>query len=329
MRAIVLRRYGGPEELRLEEVAEPVAGPGEVVVDVEAAGIQFVETQVRSGSLQGVSPVAPKALPWTPGREVAGVVESVGEGVDRELIGRRVAGQTATGGGYAERAVLAVSSVHLLPEALGSAEAVSLLGTGRTAVALVETAGIGKGDTVLVESAAGAVGTLVLQLARAAGAERLIGLARGGEKLKLVREFGADAAIDYTESNWPDQVRQVAPDGVTVVLDALGGQTGLSAFELLAPGGRFVIFGFSSGSVTQLDPAAVAERGVTVSSYFGPPTGDRAPEVQMRQTREALTAAAEGRLRPLVGQRFPLAGASAAHTAITARATVGKTVLLP
>jgi NADPH2:quinone reductase len=329
MRAIVLRQFGSPEELRLEEVPEPVAGPGEVVVDVEAAGIQFVETQVRSGSLQGVSPVAPKALPWTPGREVAGVIASVGEGVDRALIGRRVAGQTATSGGYAERAVLTVGNVHPLPETLGSAEAVSLLGTGRTAVALMETAGIGKGDIVLVESAAGAVGTLTLQLARAAGAEQLIGLARGEEKLRLVRKFGADAAIDYTEPDWPDQVRQVAPEGVTVVLDALGGQTGVSAFELLAPGGRFVIFGFSSGSITQLDPAAVAGRGITVSSYFGPPTGDRGPEVQLRQTREALTAAAEGRLRPLVGQRFSLAEASVAHAAITARATVGKTVLIP
>jgi len=329
MRAIVLREYGGPEELRLEDVPEPVAGPGEVVVEVEAAGIQFVETQIRTGNLQGLSPVGPKALPWTPGREVAGVVSSVGEGTDRALIGRRVAGQTATGGGYAERAVLTVDNLHLLPGTLGSAEAVSLLGTGRTAVALVETARIGKGDTVLVESAAGAVGTLVLQLARAAGAERLIGLARGEEKLTLVREFGADAAIDYTEPDWPEQVRRVAPDGVTVVLDALGGQTGRDAFALLAPGGRFVIFGFSSGSITQLDPALVAERGVTVSSYFGPPTGDRGPEVQMRQTREALTAATEGRLRPLVGRRFPLAEASAAHTAITARATVGKTVLIP
>lgn len=329
MHAIVLRRYGSPEELRLEEVPEPVAGPGEVVVDVDAAGIQFVETQVRSGSLQGLSPVAPDTLPWIPGREVAGVVASVGEGVDRALLGRRVAGLTSAGGGYAERAVLAITTMHLLPETLGSAEAVSLLGTGRTAVALVETAGIGTGDTVLVESAAGAVGTLVVQLARAAGAERLIGLARGEEKLKLVREFGADAAIDYTQPHWPEQVRRVAPEGVSVVLDAVGGPTGQSAFELLAAGGRFVIFGFSSGSITQPDPAAVAERGITVSSYFGPPTGDRSPEVQMRQTREALTAAADGRLRPLVGQRFSLAEASVAHAAITARATVGKTVLIP
>ncbi len=329
MRAIVMRKFGGPEELRLEEVPDPVAGPGEAVVKVEAAGIQFVETQIRTGSLQGRSPIAPAGLPWTPGREVAGVVESVGEGVDRALIGRRVAGQTAAGGGYAERAALAAAHLHPLPEALASAEAVSLLGTGRTAVALVETAGIGPGDTVLVESAAGAVGTLVLQLARAAGAERLIGLARGEEKLELVRWFGADVAVDYTEPDWPDQVRRAAPAGVTVVLDALGGATGRSAFELLAHGGRFVVFGFSSGTITALDPAAVAERGATVSSYFGPPTGDRGPEVQMRQTREALTAAAEGRLRPFVGQRFALADASAAHTAITARATVGKSVLVP
>ncbi|MFC4032893.1 zinc-binding dehydrogenase [Streptomyces polygonati] len=329
MRAIVVRQFGGPEELRLEEVPDPVAGPGEVVVEVEATGIQFVETQVRTGSLQGVSPIAPKALPWTPGRDVAGVVASVGEGVDPALIGRRVAGQTALSGGYAERAVLPVSNVHPLAESLGSVEAVSLLGTGRTAIGLVETAGIGKGDIVLVESAAGAVGTLVLQLARAAGAEVLIGLAGGEEKLKLVREFGADVAIDYTQRDWPEQVRQAAPQGVTVVLDALGGETGTSAFELLAPGGRFIIFGFSSGSITQLDPAAVAARDITVTSYFGPPTGHRGPDVQIRQTREALTAATEGRLHPLIGQTFPLADAAAAHTAITTRTTVGKTVLLP
>ncbi|WP_377273033.1 zinc-binding dehydrogenase [Peterkaempfera sp. SMS 1(5)a] len=328
MRAIVVRELGSPEQLRLEEMPEPVAGPGEIVVEVEAAGIQFVETQIVTGGLQG-SPVVPRTLPWTPGREVAGVVGAVGEGVDRALIGRRVAGQTGTGGGYAERAVLAVEGVHLLPETLGSAEAVSLLGTGRTAVALVETAGIGEGDRVLVESAAGAVGSLVLQLARAAGAELLIGLAGGEEKRKLVRELGADAAIDYTEPDWPEQVRRAAPEGVTVVLDGVGGETGRNAFELLAPGGRFVVFGASSGSVTRPDPAAVAERGITVASYVGPPTGNRSPEVQLRQTREALALAARGRLHPLVGRRFPLAEAAGAHAAITARATVGKTVLIP
>ncbi|MFC1408071.1 zinc-binding dehydrogenase [Streptacidiphilus sp. N1-12] len=329
MRAIVVREFGGPEQLRIEEVPDPVPGTGEVLVEVEAAGIQFIETQVRTGRLQGISPVAPAGLPWTPGREVAGVVRAVGAGVDQELVGRRVAGQTATQGGYAELAVLTAAGAHPLPEHLPSTEAVALLGTGRTAVGLVETAGIGKGDTVLIESAAGAVGAQVIQLARAAGAERIIGLARGEEKLALVRELGADAAVDYTDETWPAQVRAAAPEGVTVVLDAVGGETGSRAFDLLAPGGRFVIFGFSSGAMTVLDPALVAERGILTPAYFGPPTGPRSPQEQLRQTREALTAAADGRLKPLVGRTFPLADAAAAHQAITSRATVGKTVLIP
>jgi NADPH2:quinone reductase len=112
-------------------------------------------------------------------------------------------------------------------------------------------------------------------------------------------------------------------------MDAVGGQTGLSAFDLLRPGGRFLVFGTAGGAVTQVDPAAAEARGVTVASFFGPPTGSRSPEALRRHTRAVMTAAAEGRLRPFVGQTFPLAEAAAAHRAIAARATVGKTVLVP
>ena len=329
MRAIVVREFGGPEELRIEVVPDPVPGDGEILVRVEVIGIQFVETQVRTGRLQGVSPVAPAGLPWTPGREVAGIVAAVGPGADPALLGRRVAGQTPAQGGYAELAVLPAARAHLLPEQLSSTDAVALLGTGRTSVGLVETAGIGKGDTVLVESAAGAVGAQVIQLARAAGAERVIGLARGAEKLALVKELGADIAVDYTAEDWPAQVRAAAPEGVTVVLDGVGGDIGRQAFDLTARGGRFVVFGFASGTPTVLDPAVVAERGIVTPAYLGPPTGPRSPEEQLRQMREALGAAAEGRLKPLVGRSFPLAEAAAAHTAISNRETVGKTVLVP
>ena len=180
-----------------------------------------------------------------------------------------------------------------------------------------------------MESAAGAVGALLLQLARTAGAARVIGLARGKAKLDLVRELGADAAIDYSLPGWTDEVRAAAPEGVMVALDGVGGEIGRAAFDLLADGGRFVVFGFSSGDITRTAPEEVAGRQLTVSSYFGPPTGNRAPAAQRRQTAEALAAVAEGRLRPLVGRRFPLADAAAAHTAIESRETVGKTLLIP
>jgi len=329
MRAIVVREFGGPEVLRIEEVPDPVPGPGQLLARVAAAGIQHVETQSRTGSLQGISPVAPKSLPWMPGREVAGEVIAVGEAVDPVWIGRRVSGTTVDFGGYAELALVDLTVANQLPDTLGYPEAVSLLGTGRTALGIVEMAEIGKGDTVLIEAAAGAVGVLSIQLARAAGAERIIGLARGTQKLELIRDLGADHAVDYAEADWPEQVRALAPEGVSVVLDGNGGEVGLQAFELLAEGGRFLIFGFSSGAMTALDPARVAERGIRQLSYFGPPTGIRSPEAQQRQIREIFAAVTEGRLRTYVGGRFPLEKAADAHTAIDARATVGKVVLEP
>ena len=329
MRAIVVREFGGPEVLRLEETADPVPGPGELLVSVAAAGVQFIETRTRTGLLQGVSPVAPRALPWTPGREVAGEVVAVGAGVDDGWLGARVAAQTVDAGGYASLALAEAASAHRLPDTVGFPEAVSLLGTGGTALALIEVAGVGKGDTVLIESAAGAVGLLSVQLARAAGAELVIGLTRGPEKSALVKESGADVVVDYAHDDWPELVRAAAPDGVTVVFDANGGEVGAAAFDLLADRGRFVVFGFSSGAMTQPDPAVVEARGITVHSFFGPPTGLRSPGERRRQTGEMIAAVAEGRLRPHVGRRFPLEQAAAAHEAIAARSTVGKTVLEP
>ncbi|WP_052439098.1 zinc-binding dehydrogenase, partial [Streptacidiphilus jiangxiensis] len=287
MLASVVREFGGPEMLRPEQVAEPVAGAGELLVAVAASGVQFVETQIRAGALAG-TPLAPAALPYTPGREVAGEVLAVGAGVDPALVGRLVAGQTPRGGGYAELAVLEAASTHPVPAGLGPAEAVSLLGTGRTAFALGELARLGADDVVLVESAAGAVGVLLLQLARAAGAARVIGLARGESKLALVREFGADTAVDYGEPGWSAALRDA---GVTVAFDGVGGSVGRETFDLLGPGGRFVTFGFSSGAGTRLGEGEAAERGVDVLSYWGPPVGPRGPEAQLRQTREALDAA--------------------------------------
>jgi NADPH2:quinone reductase len=325
VRASVLRAYGEAEELRLEDVPDPAPGDGQVLVRVAAAGVQFVETQVRSGAMTG-TPLAPAALPWTPGREVAGEVVALGKDVDPALLGSLVAGQTPRAGGYAELAVLDAAAAHLVPDGLNAAEVVSLLGTGRTAVALNELAGIGSDDVVLVESAAGAVGVLLLQLARAAGAGRVIGLARGERKLALAKEFGADTVLDYGAPGWSAALRDA---GVSVVFDGVGGDAGREAFELLGVGGRFVTFGFSSGSGTRLADGEAAGRGVEVLPYWGPPVGPRGPEAQLRQTRTALAMAASGRLRPFVGAAFPLAAANAAHEAIERRETVGKTVLVP
>lgn len=154
----------------------------------------------------------------------------------------------------------------------------------------------------------------------------MIGLAQGESKLALARGFGADSAVDYGRPGWSAALRDA---GVTVVFDGVGGVVGREAFDLLGPGGRFVTYGFASGSGTRLDEGEAAGRSVAVLSYWGPPVGPRGPEAQLRQTREALAATASGRLRPFVGATFPLTAADAAHRAIERRETVGKTVLVP
>jgi NADPH:quinone reductase len=324
MRAVLVHAFGPPEVLRVERVPDPPIGAGEVLVDVMASGVHYVETQRRAGLLPGAG-----GLPYTPGREVGGVVRQAGPGVDPALVGRRVVGNTAGTGGYAERAAVPVGSLHLLPDGLAVEDAVTLLGQGRTALAVLRAARVGDGDAVLVEAAAGGVGSLLLQLARAAGARTVIGAARGERKLALVRELGADAAVDYGRAGWGAAVRAAAgAGGVTVVLDCVGGAIGRAALELLADGGRFVIYGMASGAITEVTGAEVFRRGLTLVGGGGAGPG-RQPEQLWRLEAEALAEAAAGRLRPVIGQRVPLAEAASAHAAIEARQTIGKTLLVP
>jgi NADPH2:quinone reductase len=322
MRLVRAMRFGGPEVLVAGEAPEPVAGVGEVVVDVSFAAVDFVQTQLRRGFSPG--PPLPEP-PYVPGASVAGPVRSVGPGVDAGWLGRRVVARTASrNGGNAERAVAAVDALVPVPDGLGSAEAAALLDDGGTALGLVEGARVGEGDWVLVEAAAGGVGTLLVQLARAAGA-RVVGAARGTAKLDLVAGLGADAVVDYSEPGWPERVRDATGGrGVDVVFDGVGGRIGAEAFGAVARGGRFSVHGAASGTPTSVDAAQARQRGVEVIGIeqlqqFG--AGARA------RVERVLADAAAGRVRPVVGRTFPLAEAAAAHAAIEARTVLGKTLL--
>ena len=317
MRAVVMREFGAPHVLRLGEVPDPPPGAGEVVIDVELANVTFVETQIRAGR-----PPNPAMLPTLPailGNGVGGTV-ATGSGAAGGWAGRRVVtGLTGTGG-YAERAVAAVQRLIEVPEAMELRDAVALLADGRTAVAVMDSAQIAAGDTVLVEAAAGGVGTLLVQLARNAGA-RVVALASQERKLATARALGADLAIDYSTPDWPLRVRAVAGE-VDVVFDGVGGEIGMAAFGLLRAGGRFCPFGMASGSFTPLPPQLASERRVTVSR-----SGPASPERLRALTQAALDEAAAGHIRPVIGQEFELSRAAAAHAAIEARATTGKTLL--
>jgi NADPH2:quinone reductase len=326
MHAIRLHAFGPAENLRYEEVDDPRPGPGQARIAVAAAGVHLIDTALREGRPMG--PLALPDLPTIPGREVAGVVDAVGPQVDEHWLGRRVVAHLGpASGGYAELAVRETEALHALPDGLADDAAVAMIGTGRTALAILEVAQLGPEDVVLITAAAGGLGSLLVQAARNAGAT-VVGVAGGAVKVDRVTQLGAGVAVDYCAPGWGAAVR-AALDGreVTVVLDGVGGALGRGALELLGVGGRLILFGWSSGEPTELSIGDLYSRGLTVSAAIGARIAQR-PGGLRDLEEQALAAAADGRLVPLV-QRFALAHAAAAHTAIQTRATVGKTVLVP
>lgn len=322
MRVIQVSKFGGPEELVAGDAPDPIAGPGQVVIDVVIADTLFVETQIRTGWGGDFFNVKP---PYVPGFGVAGVVRSVGEGVDAAWIGRRIVGRPSRDGGYAEQAVVPADGLIPVPEELELREAAALLSDGPTALGLFDRAGIQPGQWVLVMAAGGGLGILLTQLARAAGA-RVIAAARGARKLALARDLGADVVVDYYEAGWTDRVREATDGlGVDVVFDGAGGQTGRAALDIVARGGQFSAHGAPSGGFTAIDAEEAARRGVIVR---GIEQVQFASDDLKRLVARALAEAAAGRIRPIIGQTFPLERAADAHAAIESRDVVGKTLLL-
>jgi NADPH2:quinone reductase len=319
VRAVVLREFGPPEALVAAEVPDPVPGQGQASIEVEIANITFVETQVRAG--HAPNPAMAPRLPAILGNGVGGVVASVGAGVDPSLVSRCVVTSTGGSGGYAERVAVEATGLIAVPDGLGLAEAVALLADGRTALSLMRSAAVRAGETVLVEAAAGGVGSLLVQLARAAGAS-VVAAAGGERKLKLAAELGAGMTVDYTEPGWAERLGQRV-GGVDVVFDGVGGEAALAAFGLLRTGGRFCPFGMASGAFARIPGGEAERRSITVVRG-----AQITPEESRALTRAALAEALAGRLRPVIGQRLPLERAADAHAAIESRATVGKTLLM-
>ncbi|RKS71931.1 NADPH2:quinone reductase [Actinomadura pelletieri DSM 43383] len=312
MRAVWLTGFGGPEVLVPGEAPDPVPGEGRALVAVEFANITFVETQMRAGT--GPAPVRWEP-PVIPGNGVGGVVTAVGDGVDGRLVGRRVVSGTGGTGGYAELAAVDAEGLFEVPDGLALDDAVALLADGRTATMMLRAARVRPGERVLVEAAAGGVGTLLVQLAKAAGAT-VVAAAGGGRKSEVSLRLGADEVVDYREPGWAKGVGDV-----DVVFDGVGGDVAREAFTLLRRGGRMVGFGMASGEWAAVSEEDAAGRGVALVRPSATPD-------ELREfTMSALGEAAAGRLQPVIGQRFPLDGAADAHRAIQSRSTVGKTLL--
>ncbi|QNE76359.1 zinc-binding dehydrogenase [Streptomyces finlayi] len=302
MLAIQFGRFGGPEVLIPVELAAPVAGPGEVLLTVEAAGVNFADTHQVDGSY-----LTADALPFVPGSEVVG----------RTADGTRVLARVS--GGYAEQVVAKESAVQPIPEDLGAAEALSLMMQGLTAWHLLRSAArLREGETVVVHSAAGGVGSLAVQLAREFGAGRVLAQVSTPAKERLVLGLGADAVITYPHGEKAD-----------VVLDAVGGELFDQALGSLASFGRLVSYGNAARSgFTPLDPARLNRLNAAVVGFWLRPAL-AAPGAVSGPLKELFGLVAEGRLKPVAGGSYPLAEARRAHEDLLARRTVGKIVLIP
>ncbi|MEU1787410.1 zinc-binding dehydrogenase [Streptomyces sparsogenes] len=336
MYAVRLHAFGPAENLVLEKTDDPLPGPGEVRIAVAAAGVHLLDTALREGRTTAVH-AAPE-LPTIPGREVAGTVDALGEGTDPSWLGKRVVAHLGmVPGGYAELAVVAAGKLHEVPANLDEAQAVAMIGTGRTTMGILQFADLTADDVAVVTSAAGGIGQLLVQYAKHAGAT-VVGLAGGSAKVARVRELGADVAVDYTDPAWPDRVRAaLGGRPATVLFDGVGGEPGRAGVDLLGPGGRHLVYGWSSGGLLaggggplEFSEEELTARGITSRSVLGPVMLEKAggPDPIRTLEERSMAEAAAGRLVPAV-HRFPLAEAAAAHRALETRATMGKVVLVP
>ena len=323
MQAVVVKEFGGPEVLVAAEVPDPVAGPGEAVVAVAVAHVLWVETRIRSGvgrEYWGVTP------PYVPGSGIADRVEIVGPDVDPALLGARVVAHTGRVPRRLRRARRRRRGRPGPDSRPGVVPAgAALVHDGVTGGALVEGLAVGAADRVLVVGASGGLGLVLIQLAKARGA-RVVALARDERKLARVRTFGADAVVDSAAPDWTAQARRaLGGAGADVIFDNVGGDLGEAAFALIAPGGRFSAHGTPGGRFAQISPEAATDRGVTVR---GIRDVQLPPPERRRLTEQAMAAAEDGRLRPVIGQTFPLAQADRAHAAIENRSVLGSTLLI-
>jgi NADPH2:quinone reductase len=322
MRVVRVREYGPPQVLRVEEAKTPRPSAGQVVVAVEVAGVIYGETIVRSGRY-------PLPLPYEPGMEVGGRVVEAGPDVDASLVGRRVVATTlGNAGGYAEAALAEVANVYPVPEGLPLERAVPVFQAGAVSAGILAAMRVRAGETVLVTAAAGRIGSLLVQLARAAGAASVIGAAGGAGKLAAAAESGADVTVDYGEPGWVEKVRAATGDrGADVVLDAIGGTIGEQALEAAADGGgRFGVYGFASGTWVPLDAGRLVRRGLSVVAPLA--IAFARPHAEQRADAErALDAAAAGDLVPRVHATYPLERAPEAHADLEERRSIGAVLL--
>ncbi|MGW3135056.1 quinone oxidoreductase family protein [Streptomyces sp. NPDC001139] len=322
MRVVRYHEHGDPEVLVQEEAVEPEAGPGQVLLRMEAVGINFSDVQQRRGTF----PLGLPPLPAAPGGDVVGIVEAVGAGITAVQVGERVAAWAASDA-YADLVVVDEGWCVAVPDGVGAGAATALTSPGQVALNVIKAGGLREGETVVVHSAAGSIGHLAVQLARALGAGTVVGTTSAPSTREFVRSLGADLVVDYTDPRWEEAVREVTGgQGVDLVLDSIGGDVLRSSVALLRFGGRVVSYGAAGG------PASVT-RGelLGMNAFVGFSMGKLKavrPDLFAAARRELFDLAASGRLVPALHASLPLSEAWRAHRIIESRAQRGRVVLV-
>tara|TARA_R110000868_G_scaffold375963_1_gene640651 strand:+ start:890 stop:1870 length:981 start_codon:yes stop_codon:yes gene_type:complete len=322
MRAIRCVNYGEPSGLAIENLDEPVPGPGEVLIDVEAAGLGYVDALFVRGTYQVKMP-----LPFVPGSEVAGTIEAVGEGVSSDLIGTRVMALSPRGA-LAEKIAIPAVVCTSLPDDMSTSAAAGFIVSYCTALYGFETCGhLQAGETVLVLGAAGGVGMAAIDVAKAMGA-RVIAAASTAEKRDAAKAHGADMVLDYSDPDWRKALDAlVEKRGVNVVYDPVGGAYSETAFRCLAPGGRHLVVGFANGEIPKLPlNLALLKRASLVGVDWGGEMRAN-PKIMGPLLRTLTDWVVDGKIHPEPTASFPLAEAGDVLQRLLERRMVGKPVI--
>ena len=324
MKAIELKSIEGLAGLSVVEVERPQPAPHEILIEVKAAGINFAELEM----IQGMYP-ASKPLPYILGFEAAGVVVALGSEVKGLACGHRVAALVSSGG-YAEYATADAKNAIPIPQGASFAQASSITIQGLTAYTMLKLAArLQPGESILIQAAAGGVGIFLVQLAKILGAGRVIALASSPAKLNLVKELGADVAVNYTAADWPDRVLEATDGkGADIILEAVSGEIGDKSFRLAAPFGRVVFFGAKNLHDT-LSPEMLQQVIRKNQSVIGFNLPTLLPEQIAEHMPGLLRLIGEGQIRLIAEHAFALGEFRKAFEALSSRSTVGKVVLVP
>ncbi|MFV2106858.1 quinone oxidoreductase family protein [Micromonospora sp. LOL_015] len=323
MRAIVVRKHGGPEELKLDEWDTPVPGPGEVLIDVAAAGVNFHDIDERIG-------LFPRELPYVPGFECSGTVSAVGPDVTRVAVGDLVATLVLSSpGAYAEKVVVPAESVVPVPAEVGAEQAAALLLQGMTAHYLTrDSYQVRPGETALVHAAAGGLGQLLTQVLRREGV-RVIGTVSTADKEQAARVAGADEVIRYTEVDFADEVRKLTDGkGVDVIYDGVGQATFDKGLASLRTRGTLILYGQTSGVVPPMDMRA-GKPGSFHLIFPMIPDFIATNDEMMGRATDIFDWVRAGDITVHVGRTYPLADAGTAHDDLEHRRSTGKLLLIP